>query len=78
MASFSGPVWLVLGLVAGGGVLMMLYGMALVVRNQIHLHETRLRVARLRLWYAAQLEGRHCTPHPDAGTTDEQAPAKAA
>lgn len=57
MVTFSTTTWLLLAFVGGVAVLAMLHGMAMVVRNQKQVHDTRLKVARLRRRYAAELAG---------------------
>lgn len=56
MTLFSVEVWLALGAIGGTAVLAILYTLAAAARNDAFIHDTRIRVNRLRARYAKELE----------------------
>jgi hypothetical protein len=55
MVDFPGEVWAAIGIISVVGVLGVLHSLATQIRNQIALHDTKVRVATLRQNYARQL-----------------------
>jgi hypothetical protein len=55
---FGSTIWILLALVGMGAVLAMLHSMASAVQFHVQIHETRLKVARLRSKYAADENAR--------------------
>lgn len=55
MIEFSTPAWIGLAVTAGIGVLAILNSVATVIRNQTHVHDTRVKVNTLRKDYLDRL-----------------------
>lgn len=56
MAELSAPAWIALAAIAGIGLLAMLNAAATVIRNQTHVHDTRVRVNTLRKDYIRRIQ----------------------
>lgn len=56
MAELSTPAWIALAAIAGIGLLAMLNAAATVIRNQTHVHDTRVRVNTLRKDYIRRIQ----------------------
>jgi hypothetical protein len=58
VTNFTFEVWILMGAVAGGGVLAMLFCLAAEIRNHAHVHDLKVKVHSLRLEYQAQVQAR--------------------
>lgn len=77
MVGLTGEVWAAVAVVAAAGVLAMLHSLATHISNQKLAHDTRVKVARLRNRYVAQLAGEQ-DEAPEVEVVEPAIPAREA
>lgn len=55
MAHLSWETWVAIGVICAASVLAMLHAFATALRQEVHVHDTKLKAARLKRVYAEQL-----------------------